>query len=599
MSRYNDNITFKTDKKDDSSSKALKRFLFFGLGIIVIIIILIIVILSLVNKNIDTSLSSLSVDSGIISPEFKSNKLNYTIETDSDDLFFTCKASSKKSKIDGCGKTIKLEDEENDIRIVVSHKKQSTTYNFKVIKNSKFDIQVTGNSDNWTDKDITLMVTATSLENIPLADLAYSFDDGETWQKENKAVFSKNQTVKIRVKDIEGNTSAAYKEKITKIDKNVPKVKLSVNKKKLTAVVTPEKTPSGYSYTWYLNGKEIEGAKSINYTAKENGKYKVKVTSKVGKSVESEEVNITNGTTYTINYNGNGGVDVPNDQIKSKDEELIITSKTPSREGYYFKGWSVTSDGEVDYVGGDKYNLNKAITLYAVWEKITSVEKYNIYYDATGGSNAPSAQVKEQNKDITISNTIPTKADSEFLGWAVTNGGSVVYTPGAVYKDNKSITLYAVWKKMKTITVTYRGNGANVTKSSVSSSGTNTFTMPTITRNGYTVVGWAYSQTATQANYAVGQKVTFNDSVTLYAVTYKNITATFNKNTASKISKTSESCYLYNKATLCSVTTPTITPKSGKKALGWSMYPNVSNASFGVNTKVAISSNTTLYAITK
>ena len=67
MSRYNDNITFKTDKKDDSSSKALKIFLFFWLWIIVIIIILIIVILSLVNKNIDTSLSSLSVDSGIIS----------------------------------------------------------------------------------------------------------------------------------------------------------------------------------------------------------------------------------------------------------------------------------------------------------------------------------------------------------------------------------------------------------------------------------------------------------------------------------------------------------------------------------------------------
>ena len=62
-------------------------------------------------------------------------------------MFFTYRATSKKSKIDGCGKTIKLEDEENDIKIIVSYKKQSTTYNFKVIKNSKFDMS------DWRSQD--------------------------------------------------------------------------------------------------------------------------------------------------------------------------------------------------------------------------------------------------------------------------------------------------------------------------------------------------------------------------------------------------------------------------------------------------------------
>lgn len=598
MDKYNDVVTFETSKKDDGTSRVLKKFFLFGIGIVVLFVVIIVLIVSFTNKNVNTSLESLSVDYGIISPTFRSNTLEYVIETDADNIFFTCKASDKKVKIDGCGKTIQLREDENNINIVASYKKKSTTYRFKVIKNSKFNVEVLGNSVDWTDKDITLEVNAFSLEGKELHTEAYSFDDGENWQKENKMSFSENQTVKIRVRDIEGNISAAVKEKINKIDKVNPKVKISIKNKKLTAVVTPNKAPSGYSYTWYLNGEEIKKANKVNYTAKASGNYKVKVTTGIGKVAESEEVSVTAGTTYTVKYDANGGEDAPSDGIKVKDEPLSIAAKTPSRDGYKFMGWSVSKNGEVDYLSKDKYDLNKSIILYAVWEKSKS-EMYSIYYNVTGGSNAPATQTKEKDKSVTISNTIPVKANASFLGWSTINGGSVSYKPGDTYKDNKSVTLYAVWSQTKTITVTYHGNGAQVNKSSVSSSGTNTFTLPDITRSGYQVLGWATSQTATTANYKVGQKVTFNDSTTLYAITTKKVTVTFNKNTANRISKTTESCSLYNKGTLCTVTTPTITPKSGKRAIGWSMYPNSSSASFQPNTKIAISSNTTLYAITK
>ncbi len=599
MNKYNDVVTFETNKKDIATAKKVKKFVLFGGIFLSCFIAIIVIVVTVLRKEVDTRIQDLSFDSGIISPTFSSDVYKYKIETDSDDIFFTCKPRNKKVKVDGCGKTIQL-GEKNNIKIVASYKKMHTTYTFEVIKNSKFSVDITGNSHEWTDKDITLEVNAQSLEGTLLNDEAYSFDDGETWQKENKKTFSSNGTVKIRVRDIEGNVSAAFKEKISKIDKVVPKVKLSIKKKKLTAMVTPDEAPSGYIYTWYFNGEEIKKANKVNYTAKESGNYKVKITTGIGKSVESEEILVTTGTSYTVKYDANGGVEAPSDQIKVKDEDLFISSKSPIRSGYKFKGWSVSKNGEVDYSLGDKYVLNQSLILYAVWEKNkTQEDTYSIYYNVTGGSNAPVTQTKEKNKSITISNTIPTKANYQFMGWSVTNGGNVSYKPGAVYNENKTITLYAVWKQTKTITVTYKGNGADIGKSQASTTGTNTFTLPNIKRSGYQILGWATSQTATSATYKVGQKVTFNDSVTLYAITTKEITATFQKNTASKISKTKDTCRLYNKGTLCTVTTPTITPKSGKKVVGWAIYPNSSSASFPTNAKIAISSNTVLYAVTK
>ena len=79
--------------------------------------------------------------------------------------------------------------------------------------------------------------------------------------------------------------------------------------------------------------------------------------------------NGTNGMTLyakyeeaTITYNLNGGTG----EIPSNKASEGITSIVPTKEGYIFKGWSTTANGEVVYQSGASYS-GSSITLYAVW----------------------------------------------------------------------------------------------------------------------------------------------------------------------------------------------------------------------------------------
>lgn len=85
---------------------------------------------------------------------------------------------------------------------------------------------VDGNPTKWTNKHVTLRVAANSKAYF-LHTYAYSFDNGKTWQASNIKTFTKNQTVKIKVRDLKGNISATKEVKITKIDTTAPTVKLS------------------------------------------------------------------------------------------------------------------------------------------------------------------------------------------------------------------------------------------------------------------------------------------------------------------------------------------------------------------------------------
>ena len=105
----------------------------------------------------------------------------------------------------------------------------TNTVSSKVITLSNFDHEgpnitgVTGNPDEkWTNKDVTLTVNATDSKS-GLADAAYSFDGGTTWQKGNSKTYKSNiNGIVIKVKDKVGNISTYPVIAITKIDKTAP-----------------------------------------------------------------------------------------------------------------------------------------------------------------------------------------------------------------------------------------------------------------------------------------------------------------------------------------------------------------------------------------
>src|SRR5699024_8511089 len=110
-----------------------------------------------------------------------------------------------------------------------------------------------------------------------------------------------------------------------------------------------------------------------------------------------ETITINKGTTYlyavwkvksySLIYNANGGTNAPTTESREYDSVKNLSSKTPTRVGYTFKGWGLSAiTTTVSYHPGDAFTMPaNNVTLYAVWE----VKSYQLRYNANGGTGAP------------------------------------------------------------------------------------------------------------------------------------------------------------------------------------------------------------------
>lgn len=148
---------------------------------------------------------------------------------------------------------------------------------------------------------------------------------------------------------------------------------------------------------------------------------------------------------YTVTYHMNGGSGTLSSQTKSHGVPLTLWETVPVQKGYTFLGWSAGgSSSDVTYRAGGSYMENSSVDLYAVWEPIT----YTVTYDANGGSGAPSQQKKIYGVTLILSDKEPVREGYTFLGWSVKSVAEYAgYCAGANYTGDKSVYLYAVWKK--------------------------------------------------------------------------------------------------------------------------------------------------------
>lgn len=165
-------------------------------------------------------------------------------------------------------------------------------------------------------------------------------------------------------------------------------------------------------------------------------------TISASKSITLPAVNWIN----TITYNANGGSGAPPSQSYSYSNDTTLSSTKPTRTGYTFLGWSLSNNAtSPSYSAGQKWGgTNEGnYTLYAVWKLNT----YTVSYNANGGSGAPSNQIKTYGQNLTLSNTVPTRKNYDFLGWSTNQNSAVAeYSAGSTYTANSGATLYAVWK---------------------------------------------------------------------------------------------------------------------------------------------------------
>lgn len=224
----------------------------------------------------------------------------------------------------------------------------------------------------------------------------------------------------------------------------------------------------------------------------------------------------TNETDYTLSYNANGGSGAPSSQTGTGvgSYTFPISNAKPTRSGYTFLGWSLSSTATAaSYQPGGSITLTASDILYAVWKANT----YTVSYNANGGSGAPSNQTKTYGVTLTLSNTKPTRTGYTFSAWnTAQNGSGTSYAPGGSYTANAAVTLYAQWT-VNTYVVTFDAQGGSVTPASKSVTyGQPYGSLPVPVRAGYRFDGW-FTVTTGGTQVTAETVVTVTAAQTLYA----------------------------------------------------------------------------------
>ena len=357
--------------------------------------------------------------------------------------------------------------------------------------------------------------------------------------------------------------------------------------------------------------------------------------------------------TIQIVYNNNGGSGGPgtkNHTFTCTGSVYVTTlsTSTPTRSGYTFLGWTPSSSGTgTIYPAGGEYGVPSQVVwnglsivnLYAVWEQNATSYTCYLYYNANGGSGAPSTQsytgTNTSSHSFTVSSSTPTRSGYDFLGWSTSSSAtSASYVGGnsISVSYNGSKTLYAVWQeRVSTYSITvYKGNwdsfkwvGGSDSTSYTSSSHTYTVASGTSfdidwygkSRESGSGADYTYTTTYSSSNYdmaaslygtSLGDRVTISSSKSYYPAAQMTSTTTYtysytikyNANGGSGApSDTTATDSSSSKSITLSSTTPT---RSGYTFLGWSTSSTATSASYSAGSSYTFSyGTTTLYAVWK
>lgn len=293
-----------------------------------------------------------------------------------------------------------------------------------------------------------------------------------------------------------------------------------------------------------------KGCKFLGWNTKEDG------SGKTYQPGDLYDVNQDGGTVtlyaiwtswkHTVHYDKNVSSasssqtvsNMPSDQTKVYETNLVLSTSKPTRNGYIFTGWNTAANGSgTAYAAGGNYQYDRSsdggtVTLYAQW----TAWKHTVHYDknvpSTSSSQTvngiPADQTKTFDQKLTLSATKPTRNGYIFSGWNTkANGSGTAYAAGAEYKHDQNggtATLYAQWTPWKH-TVHYNANGGD--QSSVPTDQTKTFDQAMIlsdkkpTRHGYNFVRWNTKADGTGTSYEVKGNYNHDQNggtVTLYAI---------------------------------------------------------------------------------
>ena len=426
----------------------------------------------------------------------------------------------------------------------------TVTYNKNVPSNAPSNTtavtNLPGNQTKTYEKNLTLSTTKPSRTG-------YNFVEWNT-QADGKGTSYKSGSVYSYDRDSNGGTVTLYaiwtpwKHTVT-YNKNVPASSKSQTVNSLPGNQTKiydqtltlsNNTPTRTGYTFKEWNTQADG-KGTSY--QKGASYTYNRTSDGGTVTLYA---IWTSWKHTVHYDKNVSStsssqtvsNMPSDQTKVYETNLVLSTSKPTRNGYIFTGWNTAANGSgTAYAAGGNYQYDRSsdsgtVTLYAQW----TAWKHTVHYDknvpSTSSSQTvngiPTDQTKTFDQKLTLSATKPTRNGYIFSGWNTkANGSGTAYAAGAEYKHDQNggtATLYAQWTPWKH-TVHYDANGGD--QNSVPTDQTKTFDQAMIlsdkkpTRHGYNFVRWNTKADGTGTSYEVKGNYNHDQNggtVTLYAI---------------------------------------------------------------------------------
>ena len=308
--------------------------------------------------------------------------------------------------------------------------KHTVTYDKNVPANSKkTDVKnMPGNQTKIYDQNLTLQ------SNVPTR-IGYTFVKWTTNKDGTGTAYQPGSQYSYN-RDSDGGTVTLYAvwtpwKYTVRYDKNVPANSSSQTVSNMPADQTKTEevnltlssnkpSRNGYIFNGWqaqINGKAVDyqpGATlSYDVDDKDGSTIILKAQWTAWKHTVHYDKNVpANSSSQTV-------TNMPEDQTKTFDKKLNLSTKIPKREGYNFRGWLLEYGTAIAVVSpGTAYERDQnggTYVLKAQWEPW----KHTVHYDANGGdqSSVPNDQKKTYEQNMNVATKVPTRNEYKFLGW--------------------------------------------------------------------------------------------------------------------------------------------------------------------------------------
>jgi len=227
---------------------------------------------------------------------------------------------------------------------------------------------------------------------------------------------------------------------------------------------------------------------------------------------------------YTVSFNANGGTGTTRVSLTTTSGASVALPAQGNliRTGYAFTGWNTQANGlGTTYTAGSSQFFTTSTVLYARWVPLPTL---TINFNVNGGTGTAPASVTTTS-DVSV--TLPmqgslSRTGYSFSGWNTqANGSGTTYAAGSSQVFAASVTLYARWVPLPTVTVSFNTNGGVGTTpvSMTINSGASIIlpTQGTLYRTGYAFGGWNTQANGSGVTYVAGSSQAFTTSTVLYA----------------------------------------------------------------------------------